>query len=79
MTDLLLAFAMGVIFVGSTASRTLQIVDGKVAATAIYGVIVSITYYFMIRYAISGKLEEYVAFSFGTILVTAWLAKRRKK
>lgn len=76
--ELVYPFMIGVIFVGASAMRTLKMVDGKPLPVFVCSVVIGVTYYFMIRYAIGQNLADYISFSAGTVLITTLLAWRRR-
>lgn len=79
MFDIVIPFFMGVALIGAMMERTLTVLRGNIAQTAVLSVIISFVYWFNIQYVASGNIVAYVSFAAGTLAVTCFQSWREKQ
>lgn len=77
--NLILAFIVGIILMGSNTERTIDVYEGKVLGAAWWSITGSIMLWISTSYISSGDCASYAAFSIGALIVTTALAWKHKK
>ena len=77
--NILVPFLFGLTLIGATTQRTIAVFQGRVFATSLLSIFVSLTYWFNIQYVVEANVTAYISFSTGAVLVTSFLAYKEKK
>ena len=76
---LLFGILLGAIQIGSQTWRTVQVVKGNVGFVFLANLILSVGFWFSIRFVVERDVPGYVGFSLGAGAVTTWLAWHEKR
>jgi len=76
VTPLLAAFFVGLLLVGSSTLRVVEVAKGEILNTFLISIIISFAYWFSIQYIAQNDIGSYVAFSLGACIATVSLAHR---
>jgi hypothetical protein len=79
MTSLLTGIIIGIVSIGSNTQRVIEVLRGHVLRTLFVSTLISVSYYFSIRYIIEDDLPGYIGFSIGAALVTCYQAHLHNK
>ena len=79
MIDFFTGLLLGIISVGLTTYRMIEILDSHPARVFIVSLGISAAYFFSIRFIAEQNIIGYIGFSLGSAVITTILAKYRSK
>jgi hypothetical protein len=78
MLELLSGILVGIMQVGSSTSRTVEVMRGKPFNVLMASLVISVAFYFSVSFVIANNFLGYIGFSIGAAFATTLLAYRRQ-
>lgn len=78
MEDLFCGFILGIVLVGSITYRNIFVYDGKIPNAVITSGIVSITYWFGIKFVVTNNIIGYLGFAIGELLIVGIMSYKQR-
>ena len=75
----MIAFFIGMAMIGCVSYRMQYILGGKVAIVNGLNMLITVAYWFQVKYIVNSDIGGYLAFSLGACLITAFQAYQNKK
>ncbi len=71
-------FLIGILTIGSLTIRSISVYDGEVSKALVTTSIVSVAYWFGVKFVVTDNIVGYIGFAFGEAFIIALLSYRQK-